>query len=236
MATAWPFLRMVTAGHGALNNCGQLGDGSTTNRSQPVKLNLPSKALAVAAGNGHSMAVLENGDCWTWGINDCGQLADGSTTRRSQPAEVNLQSKIVAVAAGASAEVSPVSKEVAPQGMPAQEALLQREAPTPAESDPGLSSNAAGFTTQRSVNVASPAEVAEIMLPADARNLPVTLKLVCCGEVMRLALNATVIEITYGLIVQMSHDAFGNCVGEFVLKYRDNDGDVCKLTDLSHSE
>ena len=39
-------------------------------------------------------------------------------------------------------------------------------------------------------HLASPAEVAETMLPADARNLPVTLKIICCGEVMRLALKS----------------------------------------------
>src|SRR5260221_2749650 len=52
-----------------LNSFGQLGDGTTTQRLFPVPvLGLPVgvRAVAIAAGDLHSMALLENGTVWTW--------------------------------------------------------------------------------------------------------------------------------------------------------------------------
>ena len=91
------------------NSYGQLGDGSTTNRSSPVQVNLTSlndsKAVSVAAGSSHSLALDDQGRLWAWGANSYGQLGDGSSMGRSSPVLVNLSplngSTVVAVAAGA---------------------------------------------------------------------------------------------------------------------------------------
>jgi alpha-tubulin suppressor-like RCC1 family protein len=77
-----------------LNSSGQLGDGSTTNRSVPVLVNqtgvLSGKTVvAVSAGGSHSLALCSDGRVATWGGNWIGQLGNGSTTNRSVPVMVN---------------------------------------------------------------------------------------------------------------------------------------------------
>uniref|UniRef100_A8M7D0 Regulator of chromosome condensation, RCC1 n=1 Tax=Salinispora arenicola (strain CNS-205) TaxID=391037 RepID=A8M7D0_SALAI len=82
----------------------QLGDGTTTNRSTPVTVDLPADTTitAVAAGQGHSLAVTSAGTVLAWGANSSGQLGDGTTTPRSTPVAVDLPAgtTVTAVAAG----------------------------------------------------------------------------------------------------------------------------------------
>jgi alpha-tubulin suppressor-like RCC1 family protein len=88
---------------------GQLGDGSTTNRSSPVAVTGGlSSVAAVAAGADHSLALTSTGTVKSWGLNTQGQLGDGSTTQRTSPVSVTgLGSNvIVAIAAGASHSVA----------------------------------------------------------------------------------------------------------------------------------
>ncbi|NIL59822.1 cell wall anchor protein, partial [Salinispora arenicola] len=57
----------------------QLGDGTTTNSSTPVTVDVPAGTTitAVAAGQGHSLAVTSAGTMLAWGSNSSGQLGDG---------------------------------------------------------------------------------------------------------------------------------------------------------------
>jgi len=55
----------------------------------------------MAAGDHHSLALLETGECWAWGDNQYGQLGDGGTSKQSRPVKVQIVGKVVAVAAGA---------------------------------------------------------------------------------------------------------------------------------------
>ncbi|WP_019871412.1 RCC1 domain-containing protein [Salinispora oceanensis] len=86
------------------NRVGQLGDGSTINRSTPVDVSLPpgTTVTAVAAGFNHSLALTSAGTVFAWGDNSTGQLGDGSTTNRSTPVAVRFPpgTVITAVAGG----------------------------------------------------------------------------------------------------------------------------------------
>ena len=86
------------------NDFGNLGDGSTTDRSTPVPVSgLGSGVIALAAGDAHTCALTAAGAVRCWGHNGIGQLGDGSTTDRSTPVPVSgLGSGVVALAAGAS--------------------------------------------------------------------------------------------------------------------------------------
>jgi alpha-tubulin suppressor-like RCC1 family protein len=82
------------------NQFGQLGDGTTTDRTSPVAVLNLNDIVAVAAGGHHSLAVLHDGTVWAWGRNGFGQLGDGTNTNKKSPVQVVGLSGIVAVAAG----------------------------------------------------------------------------------------------------------------------------------------
>src|SRR5262249_50383767 len=50
------------------NTEGELGDGTTTDRSAPVKVLGLSDVAAISAGLSHSLALNRDGTVWTWGL------------------------------------------------------------------------------------------------------------------------------------------------------------------------
>jgi alpha-tubulin suppressor-like RCC1 family protein len=86
------------------NTYGQLGDGTTTDRSTPVVVgSLSTAASAIAAGAWHTCALSTAGAVYCWGNNSNGRLGDGTTTTRLSPVLVDgLTSGVVAIAVGSS--------------------------------------------------------------------------------------------------------------------------------------
>lgn len=96
----------ITGAHGVrcwgLNNLGQVGDGTTTDRSTPTNVKgLASGVKAIAGGGIHTCALTTAGGVKCWGNNSGGQLGDGTTTDRPTPVNVQgLGSGVKAIAAG----------------------------------------------------------------------------------------------------------------------------------------
>ena len=72
------------------NNSGQLGDGTTTQRTNPVKVTNAdgtelSGVIGIAAGGSHTVYLKSDGTVWAVGSNGNGQLGEGTTTNRSNP-------------------------------------------------------------------------------------------------------------------------------------------------------
>ncbi len=72
---------------------GQLGHGDTDSGLKsytPARIaGLEGSPRAVAAGNGHSLVILENGDVFSFGSNTVGQLGHGDTKDRHTPSRIN---------------------------------------------------------------------------------------------------------------------------------------------------
>jgi alpha-tubulin suppressor-like RCC1 family protein len=72
------------------NNLGQLGDGTTVNKSHPVQIGTETNWAAVAPGLEHVVALKTNGEVVTWGANYFGQLGNGTTTGTITPAAITI--------------------------------------------------------------------------------------------------------------------------------------------------
>ena len=88
------------------NDYGQLGDNKNSGEKSltPVLvdfINPPiQSALAVAAGDYHTCAIIGSGFMWCWGYNNNGQLGTGNNNTYHQPTSVSGISNAVDVAAG----------------------------------------------------------------------------------------------------------------------------------------
>jgi alpha-tubulin suppressor-like RCC1 family protein len=84
------------------NYFGQVGDGTTTFKTQPTQVGTDTVWASVAAGGYHSLAIQKNGTLWAWGFNGYFQLGDGTTTYKTQPTQVGTDTVWESIAAGES--------------------------------------------------------------------------------------------------------------------------------------
>jgi alpha-tubulin suppressor-like RCC1 family protein len=73
------------------NNLGQLGDGTTNNRSLPVQaLGLTNMIFAGATGDRNNCAIRSDHTVWTWGRNYNGQLGIGTVDQDPHPVPMQM--------------------------------------------------------------------------------------------------------------------------------------------------
>ncbi|MEV7010051.1 S8 family serine peptidase [Streptosporangium sp. NPDC051022] len=82
------------------NSQGQLGDGTTTNRTSPVTVSGLTSVKQVSSRADHVLALINGGTVKAWGDNSQGQLGDGTTTDRKTPVSVSGLTGVTQVAAG----------------------------------------------------------------------------------------------------------------------------------------
>src|SRR3989338_5085700 len=82
------------------NNYGQLGDGTTTNRSSPTQIGSGTNWSSVSAGGYHTVAIKTDGTLWVWGNNGNGKLGDGTTTDRYSPVQIGSGTNWSSVSTG----------------------------------------------------------------------------------------------------------------------------------------
>lgn len=80
---------------------GQLGNGTTTDSTTPVKVIGLSHITAIAAGAESGYALRADGTVWAWGNNVDGELGDATTTNRERPVQVAGLNQVTAIAAAA---------------------------------------------------------------------------------------------------------------------------------------
>ena len=84
---------MELFGQPGLTKNGQLGDGSTIDRSNPVQVinsngTIFSGVKDISALNSHTVYLKNDGTVWAAGKNNYGQFGDGSSQNRSHTVEV----------------------------------------------------------------------------------------------------------------------------------------------------
>lgn len=132
-----------------LNTYGQLGDGTTTSRSTPTKVQAPTGVTftSVAAGEGHTLAIGDDGSVYAWGWNLFGQLGDGTTTNGSIPTKVPTPTDVdvTSIAAGGYHSLATGDDGTTyawgnnANGQLGDESKVQRLTPTPVKAPDGVS-------------------------------------------------------------------------------------------------
>ena len=87
------------------NAYGQLGDGTTINRSNAVQVSGLNGVIAVSGGIQDSLALTSDGTVWAWGFNAYGELGNGTNSGYNPnptPVQVSGLNGVVAIADGGS--------------------------------------------------------------------------------------------------------------------------------------
>lgn len=88
------------------NLAGQLGDGTTIDKSVPTQVGTVKTWAKIAAGELHTVAIRADGTLWSWGFNQFGQLGDGTFVNKSAPTKIGTATTWSDIAAGKSHTVA----------------------------------------------------------------------------------------------------------------------------------
>lgn len=91
-AGQWFTCGLTSAGQAycwGINNYGQLGDGTTVNKSIPTAVNTALSFVSLSAGWDHVCGLTSSGAAYCWGRNNNGQLGDGTTSDKATPVTTN---------------------------------------------------------------------------------------------------------------------------------------------------
>ena len=80
---------------------GAVGDGSTSNKSKPVRVTALANIQAIRTGASHTMATGPSGSLHGWGSNQYGQLGDGTKNSKQNAVKVEGLSDVIAFSCGA---------------------------------------------------------------------------------------------------------------------------------------
>jgi alpha-tubulin suppressor-like RCC1 family protein len=83
-----------------LNEQGQLGDGTLSNKQVPQQVPNLTAITQIRAGIGHVLALASDGTVWAWGANDKGQVGVEWSHAVTSPTKVSELSGVTQVSAG----------------------------------------------------------------------------------------------------------------------------------------
>lgn len=78
---------------------GMLGDGSTVNKSYPIKVGTDNNWKVISAGHTSSVGIKSDGTLWVWGGGHMGELGLGDYNSRTSPVQLGTDNNWLAVAA-----------------------------------------------------------------------------------------------------------------------------------------
>ena len=82
------------------NRAGQVGDGSTTDRTRPVEVASTAGYEELSLGTSHTCGRTSGGAVNCWGSNGRGQIGDGTRGNRTRPVRVTIEGSATAISAG----------------------------------------------------------------------------------------------------------------------------------------
>eukprot|EP01130_Rhizamoeba_saxonica_P017942 TRINITY_DN8847_c0_g1_i1.p1 TRINITY_DN8847_c0_g1~~TRINITY_DN8847_c0_g1_i1.p1 ORF type:complete len:758 (+),score=135.46 TRINITY_DN8847_c0_g1_i1:1-2274(+) len=86
------------------NQYGQLTLNTTNNNyNTPTKIDFRflERVAMIKSGDNHNIALLENGDIFSWGYNGFGELGHGNTTNLTEPRLIPMENPIKSISCGA---------------------------------------------------------------------------------------------------------------------------------------